>query len=427
MLMAIRSSVRAERTERTERGDQMLESWLERATAQLAGHDIRTRHSALERNTMLIAFDDYPVHQTSLPLAQSGNGNPNHYDRFWFNGFREDLMFEVAFCVYPNRQIMDGAFSVLQQGRQRSVFASGRINPDPIDTHIGPIRIEVVEPMRVNRVIVDAPDHGLVADLTYTAVTEVIEESRQTAYQGARLFMDTTRATQWGTWTGSLEVDGHAIDLGDQGIYATKDRSWGARSTHGWHDSAPAAPTEVLFLWAPIQFGTQCFHYLVFENPDGTTWAHDARVVPKLTANPPSRPTPLARVEHRIEWAPGHRRSRGATLLTHALDGALDEMRLEVIATFQMKGIGYGHPVWGHGVWHDELAVGVESYDVESLDPLAPENLHVQQLVRASWRGQHGLGVLEQVMIGAYPRYGFTEFLSGAPSDTNRSTSPDAT
>jgi len=88
-------------------------------------------------------------------------------------------------------------------------------------------------------------------------------------------------------------------------------------------------------------------------------------------------------------------------------------MIVEPVATFQMKGIGYGHPIWSHGRWHDELAVGGEFYDVGSLDPLAPENLHVQQLVRVRWRGEVGLGVLEQVMVGPFPRYGFTDFLGG--------------
>ncbi|KUI34237.1 hypothetical protein [Mycobacterium sp. GA-2829] len=360
---------------------------------------------------MLIDFDDYPIHQTAAPLAQCGGGNPNHYDRFWFNGFREDLIFGIAFCVYPNRRIVDGAFSIVQSGRQRSVFASGRLHPDPTNTRVGPIRIEIVEPMRTNRVIIDAPEHGLVADLTYTASTDVIEEPRQLSYVGARLFMDATRATQWGSWSGSVEVDGRRVDLGD-GIYATKDRSWGARSTAGWGDGAPDAPPEVLFLWAPIHFEHDCFHYLVFENPDGTTWAHDARIVSKGPGS--GRPLPLARVEHRIDWATGTRRARAATLLTHSADGSVDELTLEPLATFQMKGLGYGHPIWGHGKWHDELAVGSENYELDDLPPLAPENLHVQQLVRATWRGQQGLGVLEQVMLGPYRRYGFNSYLDGA-------------
>jgi hypothetical protein len=210
---------------------------------------------------MLIPFDDYPIHQTSLPLAQTGSGNPHQYDRFWFNGFREDMMFGVAFCSYPNRELMDGAFSVVRGGRQHSVFTSGRISTDRVDTRMGPIQIEIVEPLRVNRVIVDAAEHGIVADLIYTANTVAVEEARQINYSGARLFMDATRATQWGTWTGTLEVDGEEIDLGEHGIAATKDRSWGARTTHGSYGGAPTPTPEVLFLWAPIHFADEAFHF----------------------------------------------------------------------------------------------------------------------------------------------------------------------
>jgi hypothetical protein len=370
---------------------------------------------------MLIPFDDYPIHQTSLPLAQTGSGNPHHYDRFWFNGFREDLIFGVAFCSYPNRQLMDGAFSVVRGGRQQSVFASGRINADPVDTSMGPIRIEIVEPMRVNRVIVDAAEHGIEADLTYRAVTAAVEEARQINYEGARQFMDSTRATQWGTWTGTLRINGEDIPLGEGGIQGTKDRSWGARTTFGSYGGAPTPLPEVLFLWAPIHFDEEAFHFLAFERPDGSQWAHDALVIPKVKAgqalhDADARPRRLARVDHFVEWIPGTRRSRRATLVAHSLDGTSDEMTLEPVMTFQMKGIGYGNPRWGHGEWHDELVVGGEVYDVESLDRLLPENVHVQQVVRAHWRGRAGLGVLEQVILGPHDRYGFREFIDGAPS-----------
>ena len=37
-----------------------------------------------------------------------------------------------------------------------------------------------------------------------------------------------------------------------------------------------------------------------------------------------------------------------------------------------MKGLGYGHPHWGQGMWKGELATGHEFFDPRQLDPLAP-------------------------------------------------------
>ena len=79
-----------------------------------------------------------------------------------------------------------------------------------------------------------------------------------------------------------------------------------------------------------------------------------------------------------------------------------------------MKGLGYGHPEWGQGMWKGELAIGGEAFDPRQVDPLAPENVHVQQVVRATDGTRQGIGVLEQVCIGPYAPSGFTDFLDGA-------------
>src|SRR5215468_8483458 len=144
---------------------------------------------------MLTPFDDFLIHQTPLPVAHPASGDPNHYDRFWFNGYTEDFYFAAGMAVYPNRGIIDGAFAVVHDGVQRSVFASGRIPADRGETRIGPLTIEVVEPLRVVRVRADASDLGIDADVTFTARTPVLEEPRQTMHSGTKLVMDSTRLT----------------------------------------------------------------------------------------------------------------------------------------------------------------------------------------------------------------------------------------
>jgi hypothetical protein len=89
-------------------------------------------------------------------------------------------------------------------------------------------------------------------------------------------------------------------------------------------------------------------------------------------------------------------------------------MRLEPLLCFRMKGIGYTHPEWGHGVWKGELAVAGESWRCDALDEMAIENQHVQQVMRATMDGEQGIGVMEQLAFGPYPRYGFREFLDPA-------------
>ena len=370
---------------------------------------------------MLTPLDDYPIHQTPLPLAQAGGGHPDHYDRFWFNGYTENFYFAIALGLYPNRGVIDAAFSVVHDGVQRSVFASGRIPLDRTHTRIGPISVEVSEPLRVNRVKVDAPDQGLRADLTYRARTPAYEEARQTRYAGTRLAMDVTRATQLGAWTGSVASGGQDLDLSTAKVYGTKDRSWGIRAVGA---PAPAAPErvapQIFFLWAPLHFDDVCLHYLVFEDEAGQAWSQSAALLPVIGDGDPVFGTDLgvtaATVSHAVRWAPGLRRSRGATLTVRPRSGAAEEVHLDPLLAFRMKGAGYFHPQWSHGLWHDELAVGGEEAKVQDLDTLAPDCVHVQQVMRATWGSRTGLGVLEQLAIGPHAPSGFLGMFDGAPA-----------
>lgn len=128
---------------------------------------------------MLHPHDDLPFHQAAAPVLQTVSGDPNAYDRYFFHGYDADvgLVFVVALGIYPNRQIIDAAFCVAADGHQRSVFASGRLSRAR-DTVVGPIRVEVEDPMRVLRVTVDAPSHGLEADLAFHARSAAILEPR---------------------------------------------------------------------------------------------------------------------------------------------------------------------------------------------------------------------------------------------------------
>jgi hypothetical protein len=86
----------------------------------------------------------------------------------------------------------------------------------------------------------------------------------------------------------------------------------------------------------------------------------------------------------------------------------------EPIVHFQMRGIGYGHPDWSHGVNKGQLAVEREDIPLAGVDPLSPHDLHIQAVSRVTIaeRGrepERGIGVLEQLILGPYAPYGFKD------------------
>jgi hypothetical protein len=367
---------------------------------------------------MLDRFDDYPLHQTPEPLRHPASGDRNVYDRYFFNGYSADgeIYFAAAMGLYPNRRVMDAAFSVVRAGVQHSLHAS-RLAPDERgELRVGPISVEVLEPMRKLRLRVDDNEHGLRADLVFDARSAAIEEPRFRRHAGSRVVMDSTRFTQFGAWTGSLGVAGESLDVEVRG---SRDRSWGLRGVGEREAGAPGAePPQFFWLWAPLNFDDFCLHFGRNEDGLGRAWHSSGCRVPLLgEADSPTdaaRIEPMAAVEHEVRWLPGTRRAESVSLAFHAQGGAVTHVELEPILDFQMLGIGYLHPEWGHGVFKGEQAVGFESWKLADVDPLLPQHLHVQALCRARCEGREGTGILEQLVIGAHEPSGFTGLLDGA-------------
>jgi len=365
---------------------------------------------------MLTRLDDYPLHQTAEPIAQPATGDRNFYDRYFFNGYSRsgDLFFAAALGVYPNRRVMDAAFSVVHEGRQWVVRASRLAPLERTETTVGPVTIEVVEPLRTLRVHVGDNPHGLRADLTFNARTAAIEEPRFTHRVAGRLVMDSTRLTQFGAWEGTLGVDGNTLELTPTATLGTRDRSWGIRIVGEPEGGAPGMLPQFYWLWAPINFDDVCVHFDVNEDGDGRRWHANGNLA-RVGAFGDDGVEYVPNVAQDIQWKSGTRRATRAsiTLTPHRRDPLT--IALEPLLTFQMRGLGYLDPEWGHGMWKGDLAVGGDVWTLADLDPLDPRHLHVQQLCRARWGGREGIGVLEQLVIGPHAPSGFHSILDGAP------------
>ena len=373
---------------------------------------------------MLNKLDDFPIHQTPEPLAHPATSDRNVYDRTWFNGYAPDgsYYFGIGFAVYPHRGIIDCAFSVVQTGGlQHCFYGSRRAPAERTDMSIGPFRIEVIEPMRRMRVVLEDNESGITCDLTFSARTAAIQEGRQTLMSGTRRGMDATRFDQFGRWQGTVKHPEGQIDVQPDFCLGTKDRSWGVRNV-GELDvgGAPGKPKGICFIWAPLFWDDHISHAIFFDGARGEPLVREGLVAPlyKTEADIPSVEDGLVdrklTARHRILYHPGTRLASSAEIDLVELDQGQRTIKLEPVLKFMMKGLGYLHPEWGQGMWKGEFATGHESFDPRQLDDLALENIHTQQVVKASDGEREGVGVLEQIVIGPYEPAGFSGFLDGA-------------
>jgi hypothetical protein len=371
---------------------------------------------------VLNRLDDYPIHQTPEPIAHPASSDRNVYDRTWFNGYTPDgsAYFGIGIAIYPYRKVLDCAFSVVQRdGRQHCFYGSCLAPLERTDMRVGPFTLEIVEPLRRARVVLDDNDTGIACDLTFSARTSPIQEARQVLWDGLRKTMDATRFAQFGRWDGTISHPDGSVAVNDW--LGTKDRSWGIRGVGEPETTgAPGAPRSFFFLWAPSFWDDHVTHALFFDGARGEPLVREAIVAPLFDTE---QAVPAALVDtdermagtaHRITYHPGTRLAARAEIDLLDLDGGLRTIHYEPMLRFQMKGLGYGHPTWRQGMWQGELKTGSESFDPAELDLLRPENIHVQQICRLSDGTRTGVGALEQIVIGPYRPGGFTALLDGA-------------
>jgi len=357
---------------------------------------------------VLTKADDYPIHQTADPIASVGTSDRNFYDRYFFNGYSRDgaIYFAAALGSYPNRAVMDAAFSVVHRGRQYVLRASRVAGSERMDTRVGPLRVEVVEPLERLRLVVEPNQWGISGDLLFTRRAPALEEPRFHRRAGGRPFIDYTRLTQHGEWSGTLAVDGERIDVGAQRFWGTRDRSWGIRPVGEREAGAPTGPFQFFWLWSPLNFEDLCTHFDVNEDADGNQW-HAAGMVISSDGVVQT----MSSVGHRLTMKPGSRHAAAATITLQPQHGEALAITLQPLYNFYMIGLGYGHPQWGHGMYVGENEGAGDSWAVKDVDPGVPFHLHIQAICEATLGTRRGIGVLEQLIIGPHHPTGFKELL----------------
>ena len=212
------------------------------------------------------------MHQLPEPIATAGTDR-NFYDRYFFNGYTPDgsVFFAAALGVYPHLNVMDAAFSVIVDGVQHNLHASRLLNMERMDTQVGPISVEVIEPLQAparargrQRAWHQGRNH------VHTRVRCRWRSRASPIRQGPRTIMDYTRLTQNGTYEGWIEVEGKRIEIDARMVLGTRDRSWGVRPDRhcpirkAWRRRG--AP-QFYWLWAPLNFPDRFMLY--HNNADG--------------------------------------------------------------------------------------------------------------------------------------------------------------
>src|ERR1019366_296195 len=126
-------------------------------------------------------------HQITDTFAIVGTSDLSWTEKICAMAAAKDGSLQLGFGLgkYPNRNVMDGYAGISRGVEQRTVRASRRLDAAPARSTVGPIRYEVVEPLRSVRFVLEANDAQPVAfDWLFEAVVPPSVADRTHMRQG---------------------------------------------------------------------------------------------------------------------------------------------------------------------------------------------------------------------------------------------------
>ena len=368
----------------------------------------------------LLGADEGLNHQIVDTFATLSQTDLAWTEKIWASIAKTDGSLQIDFGLgkYQNRGIIDGFGGVARGRQQWTVRGSRELASAPEDTGIGPIHLEIVEPLRQIRFRLDPNDVQPISfDVVLSAVTPPFFEERNLVRnrRTGRIDVDVIRYHQGGWASGTVTVDGETQVINADEWFGFRDHSWGVRQAIGEPVAdlipSPELPQGVRggMKWSPA----------FFERPDGTyyetaifvvegAWEYSSAYLNDASGGQ----TPVRSVRPNISYDTRTRFVKGGELVLTMESGEQRVIEVETLGDsgFFLKTGGYGE--WAghkHGSWKGALHIDGEYI----ADCFSDENLpRLGQFrdtpIRVRDSDAVGYGIMESLIGGVWPELGLT-------------------
>ena len=320
---------------------------------------------------MLTPQDDLLGHQLPTTFDHVGTSDPNWMERLWYTGhpLSGEVIFDIGLGYHPNRNVMDAFAGVTVGTTQYNFRASRRLRPNPLETAVGPLTIQVLEGLRRHRLQLAPNDSGVSFDVEFIATMNAHEEEPHFRRRNGRVTEDMARAQQLGSYSGWLETGGKRYDITPLQWLGQRDHSWGVRAEMRTDESHPPVTfyPPFFYAWTTIQFPKRGLHVFFKERAPGEPIYLSGEEVFALgsKADPGRR---LVGVSHRIQWAAdlhGQTVEEGEFDI-RLQDGTIKTLKIRTLpARYFLKGGLYGGlNGWFHGDDKGKLHVEHERWNL---------------------------------------------------------------
>jgi hypothetical protein len=301
----------------------------------------------------LTRMDEFPRHQVGGTFDSVVSDSVHWNDGFYFtlgDAVTGATMF-AALRLYPNTDVLDGFACVTLDGRQHNLRWSRRLRPRIDDIAVGPLALQILEPLASLRLTCGENPYGITFDLTWQGLHEPYLEDRIVRYSGGRKVYDRTNFDQCCAVTGTMTVDGTTLIVDPSTWVGVRDHSWGLGRTGG--PSSPAIAPDAgrdprrgfaMRQWTMVRMVDRVMFWQFHQQADGTFDAPESIVIPLDPGRPRWSYTSVTAEASRVDGLP---RAASTRVSFTRPDGGTDRFEL----------VPVGNPVYLQGGgYHDGFA-----------------------------------------------------------------------
>jgi hypothetical protein len=358
----------------------------------------------------LSGADENFTHQVAFPHSMVGSSDPSWRERYWISiqdTENRDTVLTLGIGQYPNQDVQE-AFAVLSSGgTQRNLRVSRALSSQFDHMAVGPLRIEVVEPYRELRLVLEDNPSGLAFDITWRGRFEPMLEDKHFQMSRNRVTYDAIRYVQVGRAEGRITTPDREFLLDPETWWSERDHSWGTRTLPRVDGAPPAErPEWRMLMFAPIQFEDFALHLYEYEAEPGKP-LHLSAV---MTGPGVDATIPVTGIEHDLEWVIGAPAPTlaGGRLVLRREGGADLVLDLEACpGRAHLRGGGYeGWNGWFQGHWKGEDSLEHDVWDLnDDTQIYRYAKAGSDHQLKVTHQGKVGYGIMEYVLLTGYPRY----------------------
>ena len=184
---------------------------------------------------MLLRFDEYPYHQITASFAGVAGSDPQWNDGHYvcLSDQAGQVCLASSLRLYHNNDVLDGFVCLRHAGRQHNIRLSRRLRPHMDELAVGPLRLEIIEPMRTVRLVLEDNDFDFALDMTCRSATVPYEDPAEVTRIDGRLISERMTYEITGKCEGWVRVGDARFELDAASDSFFRNHSWGYQAGRG--------------------------------------------------------------------------------------------------------------------------------------------------------------------------------------------------